>query len=85
MYLPLLDLGEPFSSFAWIRDAMQAFVLYLFAFFTSTRGGPLAQSVTQGANDGQYLIGVGIGDVTGYAPPPPCTCSVSNLYGTAQL
>jgi hypothetical protein len=49
---------------------MQAFVLYLFAFFTSASGGLLSQSTIQnagvpGANDGQYLIGVGIGDVTG--------------------
>lgn len=49
---------------------MKAFVLYLFAFFTSIYGDFLPQGVTQsarvlGANDGQYLIGVGIGDVTG--------------------
>jgi hypothetical protein len=54
---------------------MQAFVLYLFAFFTSASGGLLSQSTIQnagvpGANDGQYLIGVGIGDVTGYVTPP---------------
>lgn len=71
MYLPLLDVGEPFSPFVWIRDAMQAFVVYLSVFFTSACGGLLAQSTPQnanvsGANDGQYLIGVGIGDVTGY-------------------
>lgn len=74
MYLPLLDVGEPFSPFVWIRDTVQAFVLYLFAFLTSTSGGFLSQSATQnagvpGANDGQYLIGVGIGDVTGYVTP----------------
>lgn len=54
---------------------MHALVLYLFAFFTSASSGLLAQSPSQnaGANDGQYLIGVGIGDVTGYVPPLPST------------
>ncbi|KAF8120532.1 Neutral/alkaline nonlysosomal ceramidase [Boletus edulis] len=68
MYIPLLDLGGPFSPFAWVRDVMRAFVLYLFAFITSVCGGLLAQrqdARVQGANDGHYLVGVGIGDVTG--------------------
>lgn len=73
MYLPLLDAGEPFSPFVYIRDAMHALVLYLFAFFTSSCGLQLVRNVSQNvgvpaAKDGQYLIGVGIGDVTGYAP-----------------
>lgn len=89
MYLPLLDVGEPFSPFAWIRDAMQAFVVYLSVFFTSACGGLLAQSTTPnanvpGANDGQYLIGVGIGDVTGYVTLCSCMRSGSNLCRTAQ-
>lgn len=76
MYLPLLDVGEPFSPFVWLRDAMQAFVLYLYVFFASACGGLVAQSATrnagvQGANYGQYLIGVGIGDITGYVSPLP--------------
>ena len=87
MYLPLLDVGESFSVFAWIRDAMQALVLYLFASFTSVCGGPFIQNTTQiarvqGASDGQYLIGVGIGDITGYVLS--CTCFVPNLCPTAQ-
>lgn len=83
MYLPLLDVGEPFSVFAWIRDAMQALVLYLFASFTSVCGGPFTQNTTvHGASDGQYLIGVGIGDITGYVLP--CTCFVPDLCPTAQ-
>lgn len=74
MYLPLLDQEESLSPFVWIRDAFRAFVLYLFAFFTSASGGFLSQSATQiadvpGVKDGQYLIGVGIGDVTGYVTP----------------
>ncbi|KAG9312567.1 Neutral/alkaline nonlysosomal ceramidase [Chiua virens] len=70
MYLPLLDVGEPFSPFLWVNDVMQALLYYLFAFFVSFYSGIFPQSVVDnavllGANDGQYLIGLGIGDVTG--------------------
>ncbi|KIJ67392.1 hypothetical protein HYDPIDRAFT_173938 [Hydnomerulius pinastri MD-312] len=72
MYLPLLDVGQPFSAFVCLGGAMHALVLYLAAFFFA--GGTSGEGLgAQGAvgevgvelDDGQYLIGVGIGDVTG--------------------
>ncbi|KAF8840456.1 Neutral/alkaline nonlysosomal ceramidase [Paxillus ammoniavirescens] len=70
MYLPLLDVGQPFSSLAWLRDAIHAVVLYLAAFFVTAGGSGAPSSATTAnvdvsVNNGQYLIGVGIGDVTG--------------------
>ena len=75
MYLPL-GSDESFSPFAYVRDAVHAFILYLFAFYAYVCSGLLAQSMMHhagmpGASEGKYLIGVGIGDVTGYAPPFP--------------
>ncbi|KAF9221073.1 Neutral/alkaline nonlysosomal ceramidase [Gyrodon lividus] len=65
MYLPLLDVGQPSSSLAWLREVTRAIFLYLATCFVTGSGTGAPRSVTGNVNDGQYLIGVGIGDVTG--------------------
>lgn len=81
MHLPLLDVGEPFSPFVWIRDATQALLLYFYLFFVSGSGGTLG---VQGANSGHYLVGVGIGDVTGYVSPLPTMLPIPHLIPVQQ-
>lgn len=84
MYLPLLDAKKPFSPLVWLRDALRALILYLYVFFASARRGLLAQSATQnagvqGASYGKYLIGVGIGDITGYVSPSTTAVSLFRI------
>lgn len=65
MYLPLAfstALADSVFPFNWIHHVMRLFVMYLVAFFTVSSPPIEAQS---GSSSGEYLVGLGIGDVTG--------------------
>ncbi|KAG1731837.1 Neutral/alkaline nonlysosomal ceramidase [Suillus paluster] len=67
MYIPsfstaLADSAFPFN---WIHDVMRAFVIYLVAFFAAS-SSPAVEAQGGSSSSGEYLIGLGIGDVTGY-------------------
>lgn len=65
MYLPsfstaLADSAFPFN---WIHDTMRLFVMYLATFFAAS--SPTIEAQGGSSSSGEYLIGLGIGDVTG--------------------
>ncbi|KAG2158746.1 Neutral/alkaline nonlysosomal ceramidase [Suillus bovinus] len=77
MYLPsfstaLADSAFPFN---WIYDAMHLFVMYLAAFFAAS---PQTIKAQGGNSSGEYLIGLGIGDVTGYVSAFCCSSDTSH-------
>ncbi|OJA15101.1 hypothetical protein AZE42_05573 [Rhizopogon vesiculosus] len=64
MYIPSFSsaIADSVFPFNWLQDAMHALVIYLAAFFTTT---PSSGVGSPSSISGKYLIGLGIGDVTG--------------------